>query len=175
MNIVALVGSIRQESIHRQIFKHYQENCRDYFTLEEVPIKDIPLFDGDEKTIGAVEKLSQKIRQADGVIFFSPEYNYSVSGVLKNAIDWISRTKPQPFVGKPASIIGASPGNIATARMQYHLRQIGVFLDIRFMNKLEVMIGGVFGKIQEGRITDQPTIDHLLKHAESFKDFVEAT
>ena len=171
MNIVAIVGSIREGSIHRQIFEHYQEISSDQFELEEGVIEGIPIYDGKNSDNPLVERLANQIIESDGVIFITPEYNYSIPGVLKNAIDCLSRCDPQPFVRKPASIIGASPGNIGTARMQYHLRQVGVFLDINFMNKPEVMIGSATSKMDGGKINDESTINFLHRHAEAFKNF----
>ena len=172
MKMVGIVGSLRKDSIHRQVFNHYREIASETFAVEEGVIAGIPLFDGEDMDNPVALKLADQIRAADGVIFFAPEYNYSVSGALKNAIDWMSRMDPQPFAGKPASIIGASPGNVGTARMQYHLRQIGVFLDLRFLNKPEVMIGGAFDKIKDGRIVDDSTVKFLGSHAERFAAFV---
>ncbi len=172
MKVVGIVGSLRKDSIHRQIFNHYREISSDSFELEEGVIAGIPMFDGEGMDNEQVATLAEQISNADAVIFFSPEYNYSVSGALKNAIDWLSRTNPQPFAGKPASIVGASPGNVGTARMQYHLRQIGVFLDLRFLNKPEVMIAGVFNKVKDGRIVDEATVEFLQSHAKRFAEFV---
>ena len=172
MKVIGIVGSLRKDSIHRQIFNHYREISSDHFDLQEGLIAGIPLFDGEDADNEQVTSLAEQISNADGVIFFSPEYNYSVSGALKNAIDWLSRVNPQPFAGKPASIVGASPGNVGTARMQYHLRQIGVFLDLRFLNKPEVMIAGAFNKVKDGRIVDEATVEFLQSHAKRFAEFV---
>ena len=87
-------------------------------------------------------ELGRRIAEADGVLIATPEYNYSVPGVLKNAIDWVSRLPDQPFNGKPVAIMGAAAGRLGTARAQYHLRQIFVFLDALVMNRPEVMVGG---------------------------------
>ena len=104
------------------------------------------------------------------MIFFTPEYNYSIPGVLKNAIDWLSRNDLKPFNNKLAAVLGGSPGNIGTARMQYHLRQVGVFLNLNFLNKPEVMIGKVFSKVTDGEITDKDTIDLLNRHIQQFAE-----
>ena len=110
----------------------------------------------------AVTELGRRIAAADAILFVTPEYNYSVPGVLKNAIDWVSRLSPQPFAGKPAGIMGVSPGNLGTARAQYHLRQIGVFLDLHFLSKPEVMIGQAGTKFDaEGRLTDEDTLNRI--------------
>ena len=171
MNIIGIVGSLRNDSIHRQIFNHYREIAKDQFELVEGVIDGIPLYDGENMGNPEVAELAARIIAADGVIFFSPEYNYSIPGALKNAIDWLSRLDPQPLAGKPATIIGASPGNVGTARMQYHLRQVGVFLDINFMNKPEVMISGSATKLSKGRIIDSATVDFLRGHAQTFAEF----
>jgi len=173
MKVLAIIGSIREGSIHRSIFESYKEICKDQFELVEGQIENIPMYKGiDDEPV--VLDLAKQIVDADAVLFFSPEYNYSVSGVLKNAIDCLSRVKPQPFASKPAAIIGASPGNIGTARMQYHLRQIGVFLDLHFLNKPEVMIGKAMDKFTDGKLTDKDTLDFLGSHAESFKKFIQS-
>ena len=173
MKVIGIMGSLRDDGVHRHIFNHYSELATDQFELELGSIADIPIYDGVDESHPAVERLGSQIADADAVIFFSPEYNFSIPGGLKNAIDWLSRCNPQPFAGKPATIIGASPGQQGTARMQYHLRQVGVYLDLHFMNKPEVMIGGVRQKVDGGRIVDQSTVEFLQRHASAFKSFVE--
>lgn len=172
MKALGIIGSIREKSIHRMVFDSYKEICQDHFELIEGEIESIPMYKGknDEPS---VLQLAKQISDADAVIFFSPEYNYSISGVLKNTIDCLSRVEPQPFSGKHAAIIGASPGAIGTARMQYHLRQIGVFLNLHFLNKPEVIIGKAMAKIEDGKVTDKGTIDFLEKHASAFKNFIK--
>ena len=171
MNIIGIVGSLRKNSIHKQIFNHYKSIAKDHFELTEGRIAGIPLYDGEEMENTQVARLAEQIMQSDGVIFFSPEYNYSISGSLKNSLDHLSRVNPQPLAKKAATIIGASPGNVGTARMQYHLRQVGVFLDMQFLNKPEVMIPQAMGKLRDGKIIDEPTIAFLHRHAEAFAEF----
>jgi len=102
------------------------------------------------------------VRAADALLIATPEYNYSVSSPLKNAIDWASRPPEQPFAGKPAAILGASPGAIGTARAQYHLRQIAVFLDLKLLNKPEVMIGNCTERFDADlKLTDAKTREFL--------------
>ena len=166
--VVGIIGSLRKESIHRTLFEEYKNLSKDRFELVEGEIKNLPLYDQDLETNDSAKQLGDIVNAADGVIFFTPEYNYSVPGGLKNAIDWLSRDDRKPFDGKDATIVGASPGSIGTARMQYHLRQIGVFLNLKFMNKPEVMIGAAFQKIQEGKIVDEGTVEFLKKHVDAF-------
>jgi len=171
--VIGIVGSLRKASYNRIIFNTYQTLAENFFTLQEGEYKDFPLYNSDispEPEI--VKKLSQQIKNADAIIFFTPEYNYSIPGGLKNAIDWLSRNTSQPFDDKYAAIIGASPGNIGTARMQYHLRQVGVFLNLNFINKPEIMIGQCHDKISEGKIIDDSTIQFLKTHIESFARYI---
>ena len=122
----------------------------------------------------AVEAIAEQIRQADGVIIVTPEYNYSVPGGLKNAIDWLSRLPNQPLAGKPVAIQTSSMGPIGGARCQYHLRQITVFLDAMVMNKPEFMGGVIQSKVDEqaGELSDQGTLDFLTGQLSAFSDFI---
>lgn len=139
--------------------------------LEEGRIEEIPVYNQDlGEAPASVMELAKRIKESDGVTFFSPEYNYSIPGVLKNAIDWLSRSDLKPFDTKPAAVIGASPGNVGTARMQYHLRQVGVFLKLSFLNKPEVMIGKASEKLKDGQIIDDATIEILKKHDKAFAE-----
>lgn len=172
-NVVALIGSLRKESVNRQVYNHYQSLAKDHFSLSEVSIADMPHYNADlEPFPDSVISAAEKIRAADGLLFFSPEYNYSIPGVLKNAIDWLSRVDPNPFAKKPTAIIGASPGAIGTARMQYHLRQVAVFVDMYVLNKPEVMIGGAYQKVKDNQVTDADTVKFLQMHAAAFADFM---
>jgi chromate reductase len=122
-------------------------------------ISAIPLYNEDVRQQGfppAVETLRQQIASADALLIACPEYNYSMTGVLKNAIDWASRPPDQPFAGKPLAIIGASIGMIGSARAQYDLRRSCVFLDMYPLNKPEVMISQAQTKFDaDGNLTDE--------------------
>ena len=109
------------------------------------------------------------------LIVVTPEYNYSVPGGLKNAIDWLSRLTPQPFAKKPVLIQSASPGALGGARAQYHLRQSFVFLDGRVMNTPETMVAGAYGKSDTatGDLTDAKTKEFLGKQLAAFAVFVQ--
>ena len=110
-----------------------------------------------------VEDLRARIKAADGLLIVTPEYNYSIPGVLKNAIDWASRPPEQPFDGKPIGLMGASVGTHGTSRAQYHLRQCFVFLNGLVMNRPEVMIPQAQNKFDaEGKLTDQATRDFIV-------------
>jgi len=106
------------------------------------------------------------------VLIATPEYNYSISGVLKNAIDWASRPPGQPFEGKPIAILGASAGVLGTARAQNHLRQVFVFLNAHVLNKPEVMIGGAGNRFDAaGNLTDEPTRGFVKAQMEALRDW----
>lgn len=158
IKLVAFCGSLRKGSFNRMALHAFIERLPQGVSVETIEIGDWPLYDADLQAKGFPDKVQaaqQKMLAADGVVFASPEYNYSVSGVLKNAIDWLSRMTPQPFAGKPMAVIGASGGPLGTARAQYHLRQIMVFLDGRFVNKPEVMIGAAQTKFVDGKFNDE--------------------
>ena len=131
-------------------------------TIAEGAIGDIPLYNEDVREAGeppAVRLLKQQIRDADALLFVTPEYNYGVPGVLKNAIDWVSRPpSDSPFDGKPVAIMGASAGVMGTVRSQQHLRQTLMALNMLPVNKPEVLIGQAAGKFAaDGSLTDEAT------------------
>ena len=143
MLVLGIAGGIREGSYNRAALKAAQALAPEGVTVKTFDIKGLPGFSQDDETNPPqqVVDFKQSIREADAILFVTPEYNYSVSGVLKNAIDWLLRLTPQPFAGKPMAVFGASGGPLGTARSQYHLRQMMIFLDGRVINKPEVMIG----------------------------------
>jgi chromate reductase len=161
LKVVALSGSLRAASYNTAALRAAQALALDGMTIEIASIADIPFYDADVQAQGfpaSVVALGEQIRAADAVLIASPEYNYSVPGGLKNAIDWISRLPDQPFAGKPVAMIGASMSLLGAARAQYHLRQIFVFLDALPINKPEVFITQAQLKFDAtGRLTDEPT------------------
>src|SRR5258707_14300149 len=128
-------------------------------TVTVADISQIPPYSEDVGAEGfppPVETLRRQIAAADALLFACPEYNYSMSGVLKNAIDWASRPPDQPFAGKPCAIIGAAAGMAGSARAQYDLRRSCVFLDMHPLNKPEVLIGQAQTKFDaNGKLTDE--------------------
>jgi len=165
LKILGFSGSLRAASYNTAALRAAQEVAPDDVEIEIYDISAFPAFNQDKDAAPPpmVTELKAAIRAADAVIFSSPEYNYSVPGHLKNVIDWASRPYgDSAWDGKPALIMGASMGPIATARMQYHLRQIMVFLNMHPLNKPEVMIGNAQDKVDaDGNITDGPTREHI--------------
>lgn len=179
MNFLLLIGSLRADSYNRKVAEAYIKLAGARAKFIEGDFSKFPLYNEEIQAQGfpvEVTALADQIRTSDAVLIVSPEYNYSVPGALKNALDWVSRLKDQPFAGKACSVIGASVGGIGTARMQYHLRQIGVFLDMQFMTKPEIMVGKVQGLIDEsGKLSDAVTLEFLRKHFDAFEKFAART
>lgn len=169
LHFVTLLGSLRRRSYNRIVAEELPKLAPDGVRISALgSIGAFPLYDQDLQDAGFpsdVEAMAEAIRAADGVIIVTPEYNYSVPGPLKNALDWLSRTTPQPFAGKPVAIITASPGMMGGVRAQYHLRQTLVFFDARVVNRPEVMIGQVGQKVdvEAGTITDETTRQYLSR------------
>lgn len=165
IKIIGFSGSLRKGSFNTSALAAAQQLCGDDAEIEIFDISDFPPFnqDREQDPPANVAKLKAAIRAADAVIFSSPEYNYSVPGHLKNVIDWASRPYgDSAWEGKPALIMGASSGAIGTARMQYHLRQTMVFLNMFPLNKPEVMIGNAASKFDDsGNLTDEKTRDFI--------------
>jgi chromate reductase, NAD(P)H dehydrogenase (quinone) len=157
--VLGICGSLRRDSYNMAALRTAIELKPPGMTIEIADISTIPLYNEDVRTQGyppPVEILRRQIREADALLFVTPEYNYSMSGVLKNAIDWASRPPDQPFAGKPVAIIGASPGMGGTARAQYDLRRSCVFLDMHPLNRPEVLIAQAHTKFDPaGRFTDE--------------------
>ena len=158
-NVLAICGSLRAGSYNRAALRTAIELKPPGMTIEIADIGSFPLYNEDVRAQGfpaPVERLRRQIAAADALLFVTPEYNYSISGVLKNAIDWASRPPDQPFAGKPVAIMGAGAGMAGTARAQYDLRRCCVFLDMHPLNKPEVLIGQAQTKFDaEGRFTDE--------------------
>ena len=180
LNVVTLLGRLRKGSFNGMVARTLPKIAPAGMEVSALPsIGDIPLYDADlQKEEGfpaSVEALAEQIRKADGVVIVTPEYNYSVPGGLKNAIDWLSRLPDQPLSGKPVLIQTSSMGAIGGARCQYHLRQILVFLDAMVMNKPEFMGGVIQNKVdpQAGEVIDQSTLDHLTGQLTAFGDYIQ--
>ena len=161
MKVLAVAGSLRAGSFNKATLREAVKLAPKDMEIEVFDIADFPLYNEDVRQKGfppSVERFREQIRAADALLFVTPEYNYSTSGVLKNAIDWASRPPDQPFAGKPVALMGASAGMFGSGRAQYHLRQSFVFLDAIPMNKPEVMIPLAQNKFDDkGNLTDEPT------------------
>ncbi|QEM93984.1 NAD(P)H-dependent oxidoreductase [Kosakonia radicincitans] len=180
LKVVTLLGSLRKGSFNAMVARTLPKLAPADMDITPLPsIANIPLYDADiqqeEGFPESVQELAEHIRAADGVVIVTPEYNYSVPGGLKNAIDWLSRLPEQPLAGKPVLIQTSSMGAIGGARCQYHLRQILVFLDAMVMNKPEFMGGVIQSKVdqQTGEVVDQSTLDHLTGQLTAFGEYIQ--
>ncbi|MDT8068385.1 MAG: NAD(P)H-dependent oxidoreductase [Terriglobia bacterium] len=158
VNILGIAGSLRKESYNKMALKAAQKLAPEGTEIEIFDITGIPPFNQDEERNPApkVSEFKQRIHAADAILFATPEYNYSVPGVLKNAIDSASRPYGEnAWNGKPVAVMGASVGALGTARAQYHLRQMFVFLNMYAVNQPEVMIANASQKFdKEGNLSD---------------------
>ena len=161
MHILGFAGSLRKQSYNRAILSAAAQLVPDGVTLEIFDLEGIPPFNQDleMQPPERVREFKEKIRAADAILIATPEYNYSTSGVLKNAIDWASRPYgDNALEGKPSAIMGASVGIFGTARAQYHLRQSCAGLNMFLLNRPEVMVASAHEKIDDsGAITDEAT------------------
>jgi chromate reductase len=171
LQFVSLLGSLRKGSFNAAIARALPELVPVGISISALEsVASLPYYDADIQANGfpaAVLDMAKKIEAADGIIIVTPEYNYSVPGALKNALDWLSRVSPQPFAGKPVAIQTASGGIFGGARAQYHLRQILVFLDAYVLNKPEVMVGQAPTKIENGKLVDATTRDFIVSQIAS--------
>ncbi len=161
LRVLGISGSLRSGSVNTGLLRAAIELAPSGMTIDPIELREIPLYDEDLRAQGlppAVRVLRDRLAAADAVLIVTPEYNYSVPGVLKNAIDWASRPPSQPFAGKPLAIMGASGGAGGTMRAQYHLRQIAVFLDMHPLNKPEVFVRSAAERFDaDGRLVDEAT------------------
>jgi chromate reductase len=172
-----MCGSLRAGSYNKALLNAAAEVVPEGAEIEIVDIGGLPLFNQDfEKNLPSnVQEFKNKIKAVDAVLFVTPEYNYSIPGVLKNAIDWASRPYgDNSFDDKPAGIMGGSMGNTATARAQYHLRQTFVFLNMHAINRPEVLVPAIHEKIDAtGRLTDLHTRDKVKELLEALVAFTK--
>jgi chromate reductase len=179
LNVLAICGSLRKGSFNRIVMDALPALAPAGMTITAAPpIGEMPLYDFDlQQSAGfpaGVTALADAIRAADGVIIVTPEYNYSVPGVLKNAIDWVSRVPNQPFQNKPVALQSAAISVLGGARAQYHLRQIMVFLDALVFNKPEVFVTTAQSKVNEETraLTDEPTRAVIKTQLAAFATFI---
>jgi chromate reductase, NAD(P)H dehydrogenase (quinone) len=171
MMILGFAGSLRKGSYNKSLLRAAAEMVPPEVKLEIFDLEGIPPFNQDleDQPTERVRELKNKIRAADALLIATPEYNYSIPGVLKNAIDNASRPHgDNAFDGKPVAIMGASIGMLGTARAQYHLRQSCVWLNMYPLNKPEVMVPLAQEKIDpSGRVIDEKTREKIMELLES--------
>jgi chromate reductase len=181
LNVISICGSLRKGSYNRIVMNLLPSYAPAGMKITEAPSwAGFPLYNADIQNATGfpepVQKLTESVRAANGVIFVSPEYNFSIPGGLKNGIDWVSRVPNQPFAGKPIALISATAGLLGGGRMQYDLRRCMNFLDAFTMNKPEVFIGNASARIDDktGQIKDEQTIGFIKQQLEAFAKFIVA-
>lgn len=167
MKIVAISGSLRKDSFNTQLIHALKDLAPAGMTIEQLEIGGLPLYNTDLEAAFPAEAKALKtaIEGADGVIFATPEYNRSIPGVLKNAIDWASRPWGQnSFAGKAVLIMGVSVGKLGTALAQEHLKNIMLYLDGKVVGQPEIYLGPTQGVFDEtGKIVEESTKELLSK------------
>jgi chromate reductase len=180
LSVLSICGSLRKGSYNAMLARALPELAPEGMTVKPAPsFAEFPIYNADfhnEKGIPqAVVALAEAIRGADGVVIVTPEYNFSLPGGLKNAIDWVSRVEKQPFGGKAVALQSASPGPVGGARVQYHLRQMLVFLDAFVLNKPEIFANNVKSRVDEasGKLTDEATRGFIKQQLAALAVFIE--
>jgi chromate reductase len=174
IKLTVIVGSLRADSTNAVLASTLPSLAPSHCTFVRAPsIADVPHYDGDlESGSGipaAIMSLAELIRSSAGVIIVSPEYNYSIPGVLKNALDWLSRAQPAPLANKPVLIQSVSAGVYGGMRMQHHLRQVLVALGARTLAKPEIAIGMATSKFDKDRqLVDLATRDAVKAQLAAF-------
>ncbi len=166
LTLLGVCGSLRKKSLNAALLRAVGETLPEGVQLVIFEgLGDIPAFNSDlVEEPAAVTAMKSAIGEAQGIVISTPEYNYSVPGVLKNALDWVSRPAPSPLRGKPVGIIGCAQGMSGSMRAQYHLRQILVYSDSPTLNQPEILIPRAHERFdQDGRLTDESTRELMRK------------
>src|SRR5215469_5253798 len=178
LNVLIICGSLRKASYNAMVANTLPELAPAGMKFTRSPTIVMPPYNAYLQTgegfPAPATALSDAIRAADGVVIVTPEYNYSMPGVLKNAIDWLSRMQNQPFASKPVAIQSATQGPLGGPRMQYHLRQSLIFLDAFTYGRPEIFIGTAQNKVdaEKGVLKDEPTRDIIKQQLEGFAKFI---
>jgi chromate reductase, NAD(P)H dehydrogenase (quinone) len=175
-NVGYFVGSLATHSINRLLARALLRLAPAELVMTEIPFRDLPLYsyDYDANFPPVATAFKNAIAETDAVLFVTPEYNRSIPGALKNAIDWASRPYGKnAFTRKPSAVIGTSPGKIGTAIAQQHLRSILAFCNSPLMNSIEAYIQFERGLItDDGQVTNESTRDFLSNYMVEFRDFI---
>lgn len=161
MKFIALSGSLRQASFNTALLRNAAQLLPDDVTMDILTLNDLPMLNPDQLGNGFPQQvldLANTINQAQALVLASPEFNYSVTAAMKNAIDWLSIHPDAPLKHKPTALLSASPSALGGARAQYHLRQILIYPDAKLLNQPEIMVANAGERFNEqGEITDNTT------------------
>ncbi|MDB6087995.1 MAG: NADPH-dependent reductase [Gammaproteobacteria bacterium] len=175
--ILGICGSLRKGSYNALLLRAYVDSAPPDTVIESANIHEIPPYNEDVRQVGfpaAVGRLRDQIQSADALLIVTPEYNYSIPGVLKNAIDWASRPPYQPFNEKPIAITGASPSMLGSGRAQYDLRRCFVYLNAFVLNQPEVMLAKAHERFDKhGKLTHQGSQKLIVEQLEALGAFIK--
>ena len=177
LNVMAICGSLRKGSFNRMLMNATISLAPEGMAIKEgPPWASIPIYNFDDQQAGfpaPVNTWADAIRAADGVLIVSPEYNWSVPGGLKNAVDWVSRMKEQPFKDKPVAVQSAAGGLLGGARAQLAWRQSLTSVDVAWFGRPEVIINFAAQKFDEGgKLKDQTASDMIKAQLAAFEKFI---
>lgn len=182
MHFIGISGSLRKGSYNTLLLHAANDVLPEGVTMQIVSVGDLPLYNADLDLPAATERpavvsaFRDALAKADGLVIVSPEYNYSIPGGLKNAIDWASRGTDSPLVGKPIALMGASPGGFGTVRMQLAFMPVFLFLDMKPVYKPEVHVSQAHQKFDaNGQLTDAKTRELVQQKLQALKDIVMQT
>lgn len=173
LNILAIPGSLRQASLHRELVRQLQPLAPDDMQIDIFELHDIPVYNSDVEQKGfpaSVQTMRDKIEASDGIIFATPEYNGAMSGVIKNGIDWASRKRLLRAV--PVTIISGSSGSLGATKAQESLRAVVTHLGMHLMARPSLAIPKLNDKLVDGHLDDERTNKFIREWLESFRDWV---
>ena len=178
MKLLGIPGSLRRASVNRALLAAAKELCPNGVELTITDLRPIPMYDGDidndSDRPASVGAFTQSIADADAVLIATPEFNYGIPGVLKNAIDWASRPAYRSvFAGKPVAIVSASPSPVGGARAQGHLKQVLLGMAAEVFPYPEFMVPDAFNKFDDGRLVDEQTRARLVKLLDGLQAWVD--
>lgn len=179
IRFTGLSGSLRKESFNTKLLRNVATLLPEGVAFNIASIADLPLYNADLDLPDAKERpasvvaFRNELAKADAIVIVSPEYNYSIPGGLKNAIDWASRGEDAPLIGKPVALMGATPGPWGTVRMQMQFLNLFLYLDMKPVFKPEVLVAGADKKFdKDGKLTDETATGLIRKKLEALKQIV---
>ncbi|MBF0209776.1 MAG: NAD(P)H-dependent oxidoreductase [Desulfamplus sp.] len=175
IKVIGICGSLRKSSTNMGLLRYAKANAPEGMTIDIANLSSVPFYNSDiSEKPDAVKTLLSQIEQADALLLACPEYNYSIAPALKNALDWASREPDNSILsGKPAAIMGAG-GGMGTSRAQYHLRQVGVYLNIHILNSPEVFSNAFTGSFDsDGNLIDSQVQELIKQMLIAFKGWAE--
>lgn len=179
IHLIGISGSLRKGSYNTALLNTASKLLPEDVTMETFSVGELPLYNADldlpaaSKRPARVEQFRELLAKADGLLIASPEYNYGLPGLLKNAIDWASRGEDAPLLGKPIAVMGATIGLWGTVRMQMDFHNIFLYLNMKPVYKPEVLISQAKNKFDEkGNLTDTTSLDLVRKKLQALKDLI---